>query len=390
MSGVPSTVTVYNNPTIQKMSVNYDFGVYMQDSWTIKRLTLNPGARVQWFKSGMDETSMGAGRFVPARFFVAQPDLPKWGAHWAPRFSAAYDLFVDGKTALKGSVSKYYYPRTNGWATRYSNSGQTTESRQWFDADLIPGTATRSGIVLATNNDGIAQDNEIGPSGTTNFGQRSDRNPVDGLKRNSNWEYTASVQHQLVANMSMTASWFRRTWRDMEITDRGQITLADYTSFTLPMPDFSIDPTLKGVLDPNEVITVYNLSTAKLGVYGSSQVDYNSSGAFNATGEPDQAWYTGYEVSFSARFARTTIFGGYTIERNVNRFCDNNDNPNGQTASDLYKGTTVARGGRFCDGSKLNVPFSQEFKLSGNYPLPYGVDFAAVLQAYPGDERVIT
>ena len=38
----------------------------------------------------------------------------------------------------------------------------------------------------------------------------------------------------------------------------------------------------------------------------------------------------------------------------------------------------------------MNVPFSQEFKLSGNYPLPYGVDFAAVLQAYPGDERVIT
>ena len=84
------------------------------------------------------------------------------------------------------------------------------------------------------------------------------------------------------------------------------------------------------------------------------------------------------------------MFGGWTMERNVSRFCDTNDNPNGVTASDLYQGNTVSRGGRFCDQSKYDVPFRQEFKLSGNYPLPGGVDFAAVLQAYPGLPRTIT
>ena len=56
----------------------------------------------------------------------------------------------------------------------------------------------------------------------------------------------------------------------------------------------------------------------------------------------------------------------------------------------MYQGNTVSRGGRFCDQGQLDVPFRHEFKLSGNYPLPFGVDFAAVLQAYPGLPRVIT
>ena len=36
------------------------------------------------------------------------------------------------------------------------------------------------------------------------------------------------------------------------------------------------------------------------------------------------------------------------------------------------------------------MPFLHEFKLAGNYLLRYGVDVGAVLQSYPGLERVIT
>ena len=37
--------------------VEYDAAFFVQDSWTIKRLTLNPGLRVEWFAAGMEETS---------------------------------------------------------------------------------------------------------------------------------------------------------------------------------------------------------------------------------------------------------------------------------------------------------------------------------------------
>ncbi len=390
VNGVPSTVTVYNTPVIRNTSVKYDLGLYVQDTWTINRLALNPGVRMQWFNSWARPSSMVAGRFAPHRFFEAQENLPNWGLHAAPRFSAAYDLFGDGTTALKASVSKYYYPRTNGWVSRYSNATQMTESRNWFDADLIPGTSTRSGIVLPTNGDGIAQNNEIGPTSNPNFGRRADRNPVEGLARTYNWEYTASIQQQVMPGVSVSAGYFHRTWGDLEVTDRTQITRADYTSFTVPMPSFANDPTLSGVLNPTEILTIYNLNRDKLSVYGAPLVDYNSTGAFSVTGEADQAWYDGVELSFNARLPKGTVFGGWTMERNVTRYCDQNDNPNGISTNDLYEGIAVSAGGRFCDGSKFDVPFRHEFKVSGTYPLPWGIDFGAVLQAYPGTERVIT
>ncbi len=32
------------------------------DSWTLKRLTINPGLRVEWYKASVREASMPAGR----------------------------------------------------------------------------------------------------------------------------------------------------------------------------------------------------------------------------------------------------------------------------------------------------------------------------------------
>jgi hypothetical protein len=381
VNGKPSTVTVYNTPTFAHPYVNRDLGIYVQDAWTIKRLTLNPGVRAEYFKSGMRESSPGAGRFAPARSFAAQPGLPDWGPDWAPRFSAAYDLFGDGRTAIKGSVSKYFLAWTTGWANRYANSFQSTDSRNWFDADLIPGTSTISGAALPTNGDNIAQDNEIGPSSSTTFGVRADRNPAEGLKRVSDWEYTASLQHQVMSGVSVTAAYFHRSYRDLEMTDRTLISLSDYTSFTVPMPSFSIDPTLTGVLDPSETLTVYNLNSAKRSVYSAAQVDVNTK---------DESIYNGLEVSFSARLKRGTVFGGWTMDHNLSVYCASDDNPNGVTTTDLNLGETVSRGGRFCDNTQFSVPFIHEFKVSGNYPLPYGVDFGAVVQSYPGASRVIT
>jgi hypothetical protein len=377
----PQTVTVYNTPIISLCNVNYDIGVFAQDSWTIKRMTLNPGVRVQWFKSGTPETSMAAGRFAPARFFEPQPNLPKWGPNWAPRFSAAYDLFGDGRTALKVSASKYYQWWDAGIAYRYANAGLFSDSRNWFDADLIPGTSTISGVVLSTNGDGIAQNNEIGPSSNPDFGKRADRNPAPDLERGYNWEYTGSVQHQLFPGVGVGVMVYRRTLGNIELTDRSLITTADYASFTTPMPSVANDSTLAGVLDPNEILTVYNLNAAKRSQYGVALIDRNSK---------NQSIYTGLETNLRARLARGAVQASWSMERNVSVFCESNDDPNGPPVSDLYQGYSVANGGRFCDQRQFGMPFLHEFKVSGTYPVVYGVDLGVVLQSYPGRERVIT
>ena len=158
--------------------------------------------------------------------------------------------------------------------------------------------------------------------------------------------------------------------------------LSDYSSFQARIPDFSRDGTLAGVLDPNEMITVYNLSTAKRSQFATIR-DSNSA--------TDQSIYNGFETSFQARLSGgPTVYGGWTIERNISIYCSGDDNPNGSVGADLYQAAPIALGGRFCDQSQFNVPFISDFKIAGSVPLWYGVSFGANLQAYPGSARVIT
>jgi hypothetical protein len=381
-AGRPSTVTVYNTPLNAPGIVEYDAALFAQDSWTIRRLTLNVGLRVEWFAAGMAEVAAPAGRFVPARFFPAQHGLIKWGPDYAPRLSAVYDLFGNGRTALKTSFSKYHRQYDADPFLVYADAGLRQENRNWFDCALNALGTGCSADVLPTNNDGIAQDSEIGPSPSGgNFANRSGALPGD-LRRQYNLEYTLGVQHQLRPRLAVGGLFIRRSIHDIQLTDRTFISFSDYIPFQVRMPAIS-DPAVAAVLDPNEMITVYNLSPAKNSVYGQGLIDRSS--------EQNRSLYTGFEASFSARLTHSgTLFGSWTAERNISVFCESDDNPNGPPIADLYQGRNVSEGGRFCDQRNFDIPFLNEFKLAGNYSVRYGIDLGAVLQSYPGLERVIT
>ena len=78
----------------------------MQDSWTLKRLTINPGHPLRILQLGDPGRERStAGRFAAARCVPAgSADVPNW-KNLAPRFSVVYDLTGDAKTALKGSIN---------------------------------------------------------------------------------------------------------------------------------------------------------------------------------------------------------------------------------------------------------------------------------------------
>jgi hypothetical protein len=403
-NNLANSVSVWNNPTISPAYVAYDVGVFAQDSWTIKRLTVNPGIRVVWIETGMYESSMAAGRFAPARFIEEERGLIDFGADYSPRLSAVYDLFGDGRTALKTSWSKYFRNYDGDVpAGAYGRAGERSESRQWFDLDLIPGTNTRrvgaiacntpSAKVLPTDCDGVAQDNEIGTSpsgGNFSAPTRADRTAVN-LQRQYNDEFTAGVQHQVTPRLAVGAMFYKRKIADMWFEDRPQITLADYSSFIAPLPasDINRDPDVAAVVDPNSSITLYNLSAAKGGVFNTGVIDSSDT--------DNQTQYTGFEASFNARLpGGAMLFGSWTAEHTLQRWCDTDDNPNGPTstgqfsASDATTGVPASYGGRFCDQTQFDYPFMHEFKLAGNYGLPFGIDFGAILQSYSGAERVIT
>jgi hypothetical protein len=257
-----------------------------------------------------------------------------------------------------------------------------TETRNWFDCDINAAGSGCSGLVLPTNGDDIAQENEIAP-GTPNFGLNPNVRSIDpNIKRQGNREITASVSHQIFSRMSVTAGYYHRTYQNIQDMDRTLIRLSDYSSFTLATPDISRDPTLGGVIDATAPITVYNLDLLKRGSYNTAQVDKNV---------PNQLIYNGVDVSFNARLMHgSTLLGSWSTEKHVSVFCANQNNPNGQVTADIYTGfSDVSNGGRYCDERKFHIPFLSEFKLAGNYPLPYGFDIGAVLQSYSGTARTI-
>ncbi|MGE0705041.1 MAG: carboxypeptidase regulatory-like domain-containing protein [Vicinamibacterales bacterium] len=351
-NGVPENVDVTSTPFNWMSKLNADLGIYAQDNWTIDRLTINPGVRLEYFNSSLEETWAAAGRFVPtARIAPHVPDLPEW-FDVAPRFSVVYDLFGDAKTALKGSVNKYMRNTVQRIASRYSPMVSDTDRRDWFDADLIPGTSTRSGISRPTDGDDIAQDNEIGPPNKANFGVGSLRSKDPDLEREYNVEVSASIQHELRPGLSVTGAWYRRSFHDLEGTDNLLLDISDYQAFETPSP-------LNG-----EPVTIYNLNPAKRGLV--HILDTNS--------DTNSVVYNGFEASFNGRLPNgATWFGGVTTERTVSVTCETDD-PN------LLL---------HCDQRELDIPFRTEYKLAGYYPLPGGFQANMSLISWPGSRLAV-
>jgi hypothetical protein len=331
-TGAPVSVVVSNTPVWSEEKIKYDLGVFVQDSWTFKRLTVNPGLRLELFNTYVPAQVAPAGRFVLAREFGKFENLPDW-KDWAPRLSGVYDLAGDGRTAVKAHLGKYMRAfSTVGFAQVYNPMAFQTDRRTWNDL----------------NSDDIAQNNEIGPVNTPfNLGSNSNRTPDPDIKRPYQWEYSVGVQRQLLPGMSVSANWVRRDFRRLFWTDNVLTTHDDYTVVNVRNP-----------LDPSAIIPIYNLDRSKLGLV--QQVDQNS--------DRNRRWYTGFDVGFTARVGGGTVFGGTSIGRQMFVNCEVDD-PNSL---------------RFCDYRDLDVPYLAQFKLAASYPLPFELQLSGTWQGYPG------
>src|SRR5581483_9543988 len=117
-NGVPNQLTLRATP-YRTLIDEQDHGAFVQDRWTVNRLTVTGGLRYDYFHVSFPAQSVGPAPFAPTRNF----DFPKTdGVTWhdlEPRFGAVYDIFGNGKTALKVAVNKYlpFYGAPNAGGT---------------------------------------------------------------------------------------------------------------------------------------------------------------------------------------------------------------------------------------------------------------------------------
>ena len=133
LSGVPSSVVLNTNPFTTTTNVNADMGIYAHDKWTVRRLTLTGGIRFDYFNLGIPAQSAAASRWVGARSFAAIDNIANF-KDLSPRVGVSYDLFGNGKTAIKATVSRYVAGNTVFNLCRPDQS--LVEQRQFRDARL--------------------------------------------------------------------------------------------------------------------------------------------------------------------------------------------------------------------------------------------------------------
>ena len=91
LNGFPIGVVVMGNGNSRQGIIqDCDCGVYVQDAWTLDRLTVNAGFRYDWFQNSVPGGTRPAGFFAPE---VTLPDpgvenIPNW-TNYSGRFGAA-------------------------------------------------------------------------------------------------------------------------------------------------------------------------------------------------------------------------------------------------------------------------------------------------------------
>ena len=108
----------------------------MQDRWNIDRLTVSAGLRIDWFYSENPEFQLGTSLLTPNRNYTVPKFSTTQYKDWTPKVAAAYDLFGDGRTALKVNYGKYVLGQAlvvGGLAAQPGYNVQLTSSRGWVD-----------------------------------------------------------------------------------------------------------------------------------------------------------------------------------------------------------------------------------------------------------------
>jgi hypothetical protein len=131
--------------------------------------------------------------------------------------------------------------------------------------------------------------------------------------RGYNWEFSAGVQREIVPQVSVDVSYFRRSYGNLTVTDDRALTSADFDTFSIPAPVDSRLPSGGGY-------TVGGLRNLKPGSFGRPTSNYVTFA--DAYGTQTSRW-NGVDVSVNARVRNGLLLqGGLSTGRTSTDNCE--------------------------------------------------------------------
>lgn len=283
--------------------------------------------------------------------------------------SAVYNLFGNGKTAVKANLGRYVLAGDNTVGNVFSVLANTV-TRSWTPS-----------LPVGSPNYYIPQCNLLNPLKNGDCGAISDMrfgtqipstaydpNVLNGWgKRGYNWEFSTGIQQQVSDRVGLDVAYFRRIYGNFLVTDNLAVAASDYNPYSITAPT---DPRLPGG-GGYSVGNIADLNPSKVG-----QVN-NLVTFANNYGNQIEHW-NGVDVTINARpRAGMLLQGGVSTGRTSTDNC--------QIAAVVPEVNLPATGlNPFCHVDTL---FLTQVKLLGTYTVPkVDVQFSGTFQSLPGPQ----
>jgi len=406
-NGTPISILQRTTPYLE-LDRTDEIGIFVQDQWRVGRLTLNYGVRFDYVNGYVPVQEMpgtpddkfydrfpgapAVNPWVGSRTFDAVDGIPNW-KDLNPRFGASYDVFGNGRTALKFALGRYV-AKTNVDVAVLLNPNTTAvnqASRAWNDGNRNYYPDCDLGNFGANG--------ECGAIGDQNFGRQNPRalQWADEVRegwgvRDNNWDMNGEIQHELTRGLSLNGGYYFNNggyWRNVDsiqrTTDNELVSPDDFDQFCVTAPT---DPRL-----PNGGgYQICGLSAIKQSAFGLSQPVVKKTTNFGK--DVRRNHYFG--LGMNARLPRgIRIGGGFDAGRSSKNQCFNVDAAGltGFTAGSPLYGSATGTYGRqtatTIDGQPVcevitPVKANAMLKINGSVPLPAGFTASAIYQDLPG------
>jgi hypothetical protein len=372
-NGVPNSADLYRDGnSVFHLDTH---AVYLQDTYTMNRLTLNLGLR--WDRQ--DDSALAA--TVPAHPF-APTQLPAVsfpgadaGVVWndiSPRLGMTYDITGDGRSVFQASYSIYYGQMSPGQLSgELAATGAVFVRYPWNDlngdAFVQPNELNFATI--------LSRDANYDPNNPSNFLSPGEVDP--DIKNDRTREFIVGFDRQLGRNMAVGASYIWRNYDRFNWQDTVGLTSADYRAVNFTPTGCPGDARCEGVTYFEPTFPIPS--------------------PFIRTNIPDR-WrtYNGFELQFQKRYSdRWSADVSYAFNDAVDVF----DSP--ASYEDPTCRVTLCPGEQAyapeSSGSGLDNVFNNAkwlVKLSGRYTTPFwNIDIAGfynIRQGYPFPQGILT